>query len=106
MLSLGPQIVVANRGRDGSYTITAGKCFHTPAFDVNVLDTTGAGDVFHGAYLVGLLRGWDLQMVTLFATAVSALKCTSLGGRKGIPTYAQTVAFLRLQGYDQFDFIS
>ena len=103
MLSLGPQIVVQTEGKDGSYTLTANEHFHTPAFDVGVVDTTGAGDVFHGAYLVGLLRGWDLRMVAAFATAVSAIKCTRLGGRKGIPTSNQTLAFLKQRGYDHFN---
>ncbi len=101
MLTLGPRIVVQTEGKDGSYTMTAGQRFHTPAFEVNVLDTTGAGDVFHGAYLVGLLRGWDLRTVALFATAASAIKCAHLGGRKGIPTFEQTLAFLRQRGYDR-----
>jgi sulfofructose kinase len=100
MLSLGPQIVVQTEGKDGSYTLTAEERFHTPAFDVEVVDTTGAGDVFHGAYLVGLLRGWNLRMVAAFAAAVSAIKCTRLGGRKGIPTSDQTLAFLKQRGYD------
>jgi len=100
MLSLGPQIVVQTEGKDGSYTITAEERFHTPAFDVEVVDTTGAGDVFHGAYLAGLLRGWDLRMVAVFATAVSAIKCTGLGGQKPIPTFEQTLAFLEQRGYD------
>jgi sulfofructose kinase len=102
ILSLGPQIVVQTEGKDGSYTLTAEERFHTPAFDVQVLDTTGAGDVFHGAYLVGLLHGWNLQDVAIFATAVSAIKCTYLGGRKGIPTFEQTLSFLQQRGYIGF----
>jgi ribokinase len=102
MLSLGPQIVVQTEGKDGSYTLTAEERFHTPAFDIRVVDTTGAGDVFHGAYLVGLLHGWNLQDVAIFATAVSAIKCTHLGGRKGIPTFEQTLTFLQQQGYIGF----
>ena len=98
-LAYGPQIVVETRGEAGSFTFTADEAFHTPAFAVEVLDTTGAGDVFHGAYLVGQLRGWDLALTARFATAASALKCTKLGGRRGIPTYAETVAFLGEQGF-------
>lgn len=56
LLSLGPRIVVMTEGDQGSYTVTAGDCFHTPAFSVQVVDTTGAGDVFHGAYLFALLK--------------------------------------------------
>ena len=60
-----------------------------------VRDTTGAGDVFHGAFLVGLLQHWDLQTVATFSTAVSAIKCTQLSGRRGIPSFDQAIAFLR-----------
>ena len=106
MLALGPQIVVQTEGKHGSYTITDGERFHTPAFAVDVLDTTGAGDVFHGAYLVGLLHGWDIRSAADFATAAAAIKCTRLGGRKGIPTFGQTLALLRQRGYDRFEHIT
>jgi ribokinase len=97
-LAFGPGIVVQTEGMEGSYTVTADARFHTPAFEVEVLDTTGAGDVFHGAYLVGLLQGWELPAIAEFATAVAALKCTHLGGRRGIPSFEETVAFLRERG--------
>ncbi|HOU11647.1 MAG TPA: carbohydrate kinase family protein [Anaerolineae bacterium] len=95
ILGMGPRIFVQTEGIDGSYTITAAEQFHTPAFPVDVIDTTGAGDVFHGAYIVGLLRGWNLRQIALFSTAVSALKCTSLGGRGGIPCFDAVMVFLR-----------
>jgi sulfofructose kinase len=95
ILEMGPRIVVQTEGADGSYTVTKDDRFHTPAFPVEVVDTTGAGDVFHGAYIVGLLHGWDLRTVALFSTAVSASKCQRLGGRGPIPTYDQVVAFLQ-----------
>jgi ribokinase len=90
----GPSIVVQTEGEAGSFTFAAEEEFHTPAFKVDVVDTTGAGDVFHGAYLVGLLHGWDLRRIATFATAVAALKCTHLGGRAGIPRFADVVHFL------------
>jgi len=99
-LAMGPKIVVQTEGDQGSYTMTADGEFHVPAFKVPVLDTTGAGDVFHGAYIVGLLQGWDLHRVALFSTAVSAIKCGKLGGRAGIPTFAETLAFLRERAPD------
>jgi len=94
IIAMGPRIVVQTEGRQGSYTTTSGATFHTPAFEVEVVDTTGAGDVFHGAFLCGLVNGWELPCIVQFATAVSALKCLSLGGRQGIPTLAQTRLFL------------
>ncbi|OGO05973.1 MAG: hypothetical protein A2Y73_07710 [Chloroflexi bacterium RBG_13_56_8] len=94
-LELGPSIVVQTEGAKGCYTVTAEERFHTPAFKVKVIDTTGAGDVFHGAYLVGLLHRWNPRQCAVFASAVSAIKCTKLGGRAGIPTFEETIAFLR-----------
>jgi len=98
ILASGPRIFVQTEGIDGSYTITAQERFHTPAFPVDVIDTTGAGDVYHGAYIVGLLHGWSLQQIALFSTAVSALKCAELGGRGGIPNFDAVMAFLQERG--------
>lgn len=97
-LGCGPSIVVQTAGAEGSYTVTAAERFHTPAFEVEVLDTTGAGDVFHGACLVGLLRGWPLRAIADFATAVAAMKCRRLGGRRGIPRFMEVEAFLSARG--------
>jgi len=93
-LETGPQVVVQTLGDKGSHTTTAKEEFHTPAFQVEVLDTTGAGDVFHGAYIVGLMHGWSLKEIARFASAVAAIKCTRLGGRAGIPSYDEVSLFL------------
>ena len=93
-LDIGPQIVVQTEGLDGSYTVTTDETFHTPAFEVDVIDTCGAGDVFHGAYLVGLVKDWDLRRIARFASAVSAIHCTELGNRKGVPRMEDAELFL------------
>jgi sugar/nucleoside kinase (ribokinase family) len=98
-LRCGPSIVVQTEGENGSYTVTASDEFHTPAFKVAVVDTTGAGDVFHGAYITGLLHGWDLHRTTLFASAVAAIKCTQLGGRTGTPNMQAAQNFLEQNGF-------
>ncbi len=95
LLTQGPSIVVVTSGKHGSLTASSTGAFATPAFDVPVVDTTGAGDVFHGAFLYGLLQGWDLPQVTRFAAAMAALKCRALGGRAGIPTLPDVMAFLQ-----------
>ncbi len=59
---------------------------------MKVVDTTGAGDVYHGAFLHGLARGWPLDRTQEFANLVAALKCTRLGGRAAIPTVAEVEA--------------
>lgn len=98
ILEMGPRIFIETVGESGSYTVTAEERFHTPAFQVDVVDTTGAGDVFHGAYIVGLLQGWNLRQIAQFSTAVSAIKCTKLGGRAGLPCFDEVISFLSDRG--------
>ena len=71
---------------------------HLPAPAVDVVDTTGAGDAFHGAYLVAIAETGDIMRAARFATAVAALKCTRLGGRAGLPTRREAEAFIRERG--------
>jgi sulfofructose kinase len=90
-------------GRTRISGVTAGEkgCFLTdgkteleiPVFEVDVVDTTGAGDVFHGAFVFGLLQEWNLKETARFASAVAAIKCGKLGGRAGIPTLAEAQTF-------------
>ncbi len=96
-LDLGPRVVVQTEGARGSYTVSPDGEFHTPAFEVDVVDTTGAGDTFHGAYLVGLARGWDPERCASFSSAVAALHCTVLGNRKGIPSMDEAEALIAAQ---------
>ncbi len=98
LLQLGPSLVVITCGDKGAYTRRAEEGFWTLALAVDVVDTTGAGDVFHGGFLFGLLQGWDLRTVAEFAGATAALKCTTLGGRAGIPTFPAVLAFLADRG--------
>jgi ribokinase len=97
-LTYGPSIVVITQGELGSYTFTHDKQFHTPAFPVDVVDTTGAGDVFHGAYIFGLLQGWELETIAIFASAAAAMECTYLGGRSGLPDFQLVMNFLKQRG--------
>jgi len=89
------QQVVITDGENGCWYWDAHTHFHQPAFQVNVVDTTGAGDTFHGAYLYACLQPELNPAYRLkFTSAVAALKCTQIGGRKGIPTLAETIHFL------------
>jgi sulfofructose kinase len=78
------------------------KPFDVVGVGINVVDTTGAGDVFHGAFLYGLLQSWEAGDILLFANAVSALKCTRLSGRAGIPRVAEVRTFLGARGQGRF----
>jgi len=88
--------VYVTQGKDGCYWLEKGALSHLPAFQIDVVDTTGAGDVFHGALAVGLAQNQPAQEAVRFASAVAALKCTRPGGRAGIPDCDQTRSFLSL----------
>ena len=81
-------------GKKGSVTLAGKDLFHAPGFNVDAADTTGAGDVFHGAYIYGLLCEWGIKDVVRFASAAAALKCRKPGGREGIPTLKEIEDFL------------
>jgi ribokinase len=95
LASLGARAATITLGKGGSITWSEGVEFRTPAFRVRAVDTTGAGDVFHGGYIYGLLRGWDIRRTLTFASAFAALKCLVPGGRGGIPTLSRTLRLIR-----------
>lgn len=74
----------ATLGRLGVIVWDGEKFVLCPGFRVNAVDTTGAGDVFHGAFLYGLAHGWDLKEILEFSCAAAALNCEALGARGGI----------------------
>lgn len=84
--AMGPKTVVITIGEDGSVGMENGDTYIVPAHQVEAVDTTGAGDVYHGAYIFGLLNGFGLRERMGFASTAAALKCRSLGGRAGIPS--------------------
>ncbi len=71
-------------GRDGALVRWRGGFYYSPGFVVETVDTTGAGDVFHGAFIYGLDRGWPMDRVLDFSNAMAGLNCTALGARGGI----------------------
>jgi sugar/nucleoside kinase (ribokinase family) len=86
----------ATLGHSGAMAWVDGKIFYADGFKVKVVDTTGAGDVFHGGFIYGLLQNWEVEKMLRFANAAAALKCLDLGGRKGIPPLEKTQQFMRL----------
>ena len=84
----------ATLGYDGTMALVNGKIHRVKGFEVDAIDTTGAGDVFHAGFIYGLLQNWEVIEILRFANAVAALKCRHLGGRKGIPTLKEAQKLL------------
>jgi sugar/nucleoside kinase (ribokinase family) len=84
----------ATLGPEGAMALVEGEILYVEGFKVPVVDTTGAGDVFHAGFIYGLLRNWEVAEILRFANAVAALKCRDLGGRRGIPTLDEVRHFL------------
>ncbi len=96
---LGARVLTITLGEKGSLTVSEKEAFQTPAFRIDAVDTTGAGDAFHGGYIYGLLQGWGLRDTVTFASALAAIKCRKIGGRAGIPRLDEVTEFLRERGY-------
>ena len=92
---LGPKVVVMTLGPKGSLGWDGGDQLLVKPFPVQAVDTTGAGDVYHGGYIYGLLQGWSMAECMRFASAVAALKCREVGARKGIPDLSQVTEFMQ-----------
>ncbi|HUK33548.1 MAG TPA: PfkB family carbohydrate kinase [Vicinamibacterales bacterium] len=82
------RLVCATLGDEGSLSRCNGREIHTPAFQVDCVDSTGAGDAFRGAFAAGCLLMPDAEVedVLRYANAVAALNCRALGARGGLPT--------------------
>jgi sulfofructose kinase len=94
VLALGPKHAGVTLGRDGYLWREGSEEGHAPAFPASVVDTTGAGDAFHGAFTLMLAEGRPVAECARLAAAVAALKCTRLGSRAGLPTRAELDAYL------------
>jgi sugar/nucleoside kinase (ribokinase family) len=92
----GCRVVGITRGAGGATFVDRDRrLIQSPGFQVPVADTTGAGDVFHGGFIYGLLKAWSLEETVRFANAVAALKCMQIGARNGIPSLDQVQQLLK-----------
>ena len=91
----GPEWAVITLGAKGSVAYNGKRFIAQKSFKVKVIDTTGAGDVYHGAFAYKCLSCGDLAETMRFSSAVAALKCRKLGGRNGIPKIKEVEEFMR-----------
>lgn len=98
-LKIGGKVFIT-LGEKGCVTLTeTNEIVHVPAFKVRAIDTTGAGDIFHGAFCFGLSRGWDDLSIMAFSSAASALSVQKVGVRAAIPKLAEVFELAKKSKY-------
>ncbi len=89
----GPLVVTL--GARGAMARFGHRIVESPGFRIEPRDTTGAGDAFHGAFIWGVLEGWDAETVLCAANAAAAMNCRALGAQGGLPTRDELEVFLK-----------
>ena len=103
----GMKVAAMTLGPHGALAREAGRFHYAPAFVVNCVDTTGAGDVFHGAFCYAVLQGMAMRDALEFSNAMAALNCTALGARGGIRGLDEVSALMaRAERRSHTDFAS
>lgn len=101
------RVAAMTLGAHGALARAGGRFHYSPAFVVNCLDTTGAGDVFHGAFCYSVLQGLPLQDTLDFSNAMAALNCTAVGARGGIQGVEEARALMaRVERRAHKDFVT
>jgi sulfofructose kinase len=90
--------LAVSNGPDDVVYLDGGKLCRVPVFAIKAVDTLGAGDAFHGGFILGLAEGRDEVAAMRFGAAVAGIKCSRIGGSGGCPTRAEVEAFLAAQG--------
>jgi len=98
LLARGPGAVVLKAGADGAVVAEGNRVEHVPAFPIEPVDTTAAGDAFTAALAVGIVQGMDLPAAARRANAAGALAATRLGAQPSMPTMDEVEAFLARHG--------
>lgn len=98
-----PDVVVVTCGKRGGVMCDGNGVRSYAAYKVDAVDSNGAGDVFHGAFAYAMTRGFDFMKACKFSSAVSALKCTKVGARAGVPDFASVIKFLKEHGENEFE---
>jgi sugar/nucleoside kinase (ribokinase family) len=88
-------LLAVTRGEAGASVLWDGEIHSFPAWDINPVDTTGAGDVFHGAFIYSLYQNWSVAETMRFSNAAGAISCTRLGARGGIPELQAVIDLAR-----------
>lgn len=94
LATVTPGFIGITCGSAGSAALWDDEIIEVPGIQVTAVDTTGAGDVFHGGFAYGLFQNWSVERCLRFANVAGALSCTRLGARAGIPTLDDVLAYM------------
>lgn len=95
LMNEGVQNVVIKLGKNGCYFKNAKQSFHTPAFDVKAIDTTGAGDSFVAGFITGLVHGWEMEETCRFAAAMGGNCVRFIGTTTEAPSMSEIFRFMK-----------
>lgn len=95
-----PEVVVVTQGKKGGLLYDGRDIISYPVYPANVVDSNGSGDVFHGAFAAGVTKGFGYLKCCHFSSAVSAIKCMSVGARESVPDFETTKNYLKENGYE------
>ena len=95
-----PEVVVVTQGKRGGILFDGKTLTEYPIYPATVVDSNGSGDVFHGAFAAGMIKGYDYVKCCHFSSAVSAIKCMGVGARESVPDFETVKKYMRENGYE------
>ena len=95
-----PKIVVVTQGKRGGIIYDGQSVNAYPVYPTTVVDSNGSGDVFHGAFAAGMVKGFDYIKCCHFSSAVSAMKCMGVGARESVPNFESVKKYMKENGYE------
>lgn len=95
-----PKVVVITMGKKGGVLFDGNSLYKYPVYPADVVDSNGSGDVFHGAFAAGIVKGFDYLKCCHFSSAVSAIKCMGFGARESVPDFETVKKYLKENGYE------
>ena len=90
-----PEVLIVTQGSRGGFIWENGEAVRYPVFPVDAVDSNGAGDTFHGAFVAARVKGMTVTEAAAFASATSALKCTRVGAQEGIPGFEEVLNLMK-----------
>jgi len=95
-----PEVVVITCGNKGGILFDGNNIINYPIYPAEVVDSNGAGDVFHGAFAAGVVKGYSYEKCCHFASAVSGIKCMGIGARESAPDFETVKKYMKEYGYE------